>query len=138
MRTIIADSRAEYKLGCAAVGYFLVCRAAPPPLGRKPAGAGWLRLRAAATAIRQLTRSADDGTGASGGAPPVVLPEEPQNADQQPPSGNSRVARGLSQRSDDDRGRGADLPDDELSVPQHRARRKPVRPRRTRQHLHPD
>ena len=39
----------------------------------------------------------------------------------------------------DDRGPGgADLPDDELPVPRHRARRQPVRPGRGRQRLHPD
>ncbi len=39
----------------------------------------------------------------------------------------------------DDRGAGgADLPDDELPVPRHRARRQPVRPGRGRQHLHAD
>ena len=39
----------------------------------------------------------------------------------------------------DDRGAGgADLPDDELPVPRHRARRQPLRPGRGRQRLHPD
>src|SRR5215469_16570172 len=50
---------------------------------------------------------------------------------------NDRTACRLSQRSDDQCGRGADLPDDKLSVPGHRACLEPVRPERARQYLHP-
>ena len=49
----------------------------------------------------------------------------------------ARAACGLSQRSRDQRRRGADLPDHLLPVPRHRARGQPVRPEGARQHLHP-
>ena len=52
-------------------------------------------------------------------------------------SRNHRAACRLSQRPGDQRRGGADLPDDELSVPRHRARREPVRAEGARQHLHP-
>jgi len=43
----------------------------------------------------------------------------------------------VPERSDDDRRRSADLPDDELPTPRHPACRQLVRAGRARQHLHP-
>src|ERR1700722_6411055 len=51
--------------------------------------------------------------------------------------GNHRSPCRLSQRPGNQCGRGADLPDDELSVPRYRACLEPVRAQRTGQYLHP-
>ena len=59
------------------------------------------------------------------------------HADREQASRNHRAACRLPQRPDDQRRRRADLPDDELPVPRHRARRQPVRAEGARQHLHP-
>ena len=60
-----------------------------------------------------------------------------EHANEQQASRNRRVAFGLPQRSCDQRRGGSDLPDHQLPVPRHQARRQPVRPGRARQHLHP-
>src|SRR5579862_614462 len=59
------------------------------------------------------------------------------HADGKQASRDGRAACRLPQRPDDRRRRGADLPDDELPVPRHRACRQPVRAEGTGQHLYP-
>src|SRR5437868_14408057 len=69
-----------------------------------------------------------------GKVPPTTPPAEIFNADREQTSRNDRAACRLPQRSDDERRRGADLSDDELSVPRYRARVEPVRAQGARQH----
>ena len=59
-------------------------------------------------------------------------------ADRKQASRDDCAACRLSQRSDHQRGRRADLSDDQLPVPRHRARRQSVRAQGTRQYLHAD
>ena len=58
-------------------------------------------------------------------------------ADRKQASRDDRAACRVSQRPGDQFGRGADLPDDQLPVPRHRARRQSVRAQGARQHLYP-